>query len=93
MPKKLALAPKSITPITVTGALQDFLELKRRGLLNRSITPEAPGPRYQLALALEGAGDFQGARAALAEALGLGPFPQAAAAREALARLEAVDRS
>jgi len=51
-------------------------------------SPGTPTYRYHLGLALIQRGDKQRAQAVLRDALGGGPFPEAAAAREELARLE-----
>jgi len=49
--------------------------------------PNSPSIRYRLASALQKAGDNERARSTFEQALALGDFPEAAAAREQLARL------
>ena len=49
-------------------------------------------PRYYLGLALAATGELADAREALREALGDGGFPEEAAARRALAQLDARDQ-
>jgi len=63
---------------------EEAVEILRRGV---GLNPDNPSMQYHLGMALRATGDLKGARRALTQAAGAGAFPEADAARRALAEL------
>ncbi len=98
MDRALALAEQAqrLQPVAAIDDTVGWVHLKRGEAADAeqafqkavAASPGTPTYRYHLGLALIQKGDKERAQAVLRDALGAGSFPEAAAAREELARLE-----